>query len=75
LPFFQFLPLAIQLEYNRLLGTHISKGQVQELALLSARGLRRVSPTGRMVKMRITIWSETLVAYRLDLEGTPDAKL
>lgn len=74
LPFFQFLPRAIQLEYNRLLGTHIPKGQVQELALLSARGLRRLFPTGCIVKMRVTFWPETLVAYYLDPERTLDAR-
>jgi SAM-dependent methyltransferase len=34
-----------------------------ELRLLSARPLRRMFPTARIVKNRITIWPETLIAY------------
>jgi len=66
LPFIQFLPRSIQREYNRLLGTHIPKGTVQELALLSARELRRLFPTSRIAKVRVTFWPETLVAYSID---------
>lgn len=72
LPFIQFLPRFLQREYNRLLGTHIPKGEVQELGLLSARELRRLFPTSRIVKMRVTFWPETLVAYSLDPERQPD---
>jgi ubiquinone/menaquinone biosynthesis C-methylase UbiE len=65
LPFFQFLPRNIQRRYNQLFGTHIPKGTVQDLGLLSARQLRRLFPTGRIAKVRVTFWPETLVAYRL----------
>jgi len=65
LPFFQFLPRPVQMHYNRLLGTHIPKGTVQELGLLSARQLRRLFPTGRIAKVRVTFWPETLVAHHL----------
>ena len=51
LPFFQFLPRPVQMQYNRLLGTHIPKGTVQELGLLSARQLRRLFPTSRIAKV------------------------
>ncbi len=71
LPFIQFLPRLLQREYNRLLGTHIPKGEVQELGLLSARRLRRLFPTSRIVKMRVTFWPETLVAYSLGPERQP----
>jgi len=66
LPFFQFLPRPVQMEYNRVLGTHIPRGTVQELALLSARQLHHLFPTSRIAKVRVTFWPETLVAYRLD---------
>jgi hypothetical protein len=66
LPFIQFLPRAAQREYNRLLGTHISKGTVQELALLSARQLRALFPKAHIAKVRVTFWPETLVAYYID---------
>ncbi len=66
LPFIQFLPRPLQREYNRLLGTHIPKGTVQELALLSGRQLQRLLPTSRIAKVRITFWPETLVAYHID---------
>lgn len=66
LPFIQFLPRPAQREYNRLLGTHIPKGTVQELALLSARDLQRLFPGGRIAKVRVTFWPETLVAYFID---------
>jgi hypothetical protein len=66
LPFFQFLPRSIQMPYNRLLGTHIPKGTVQELALLSARQLQALFPAGRIAKVRVTFWPETLVAYYID---------
>lgn len=66
LPFIQFMPRVAQREYNRLLGTHIPRGTVQELALLSARQLRRLFPSSHIVKVRVTFWPETLVAYSVD---------
>ncbi|MGH9325338.1 MAG: methyltransferase domain-containing protein [Terriglobia bacterium] len=66
LPFIQFMPRRVQREYNRLLGTHIPKGSLQELALLSARQLRRLFPGSRVVKVRVTFWPETLVAFYVD---------
>lgn len=71
LPFIQFLPRPAQREYNRLFGTHIPKGMVQELALLSARQLRRLFPTSQVAKVRVTFWPETLVAYHVDSERPP----
>lgn len=68
LPFIQFMPRAAQRTYNRLLGTHIPRGQVQELALLSARGLQRLFPTSTIARMRVTFWPETLAAYFVDPE-------
>lgn len=68
LPLIQFLPRSFEREYNRLLGTHIPKGEVQELALLSARQLGRLFSTSRIVKVRVTFWPETLVAYHVDPE-------
>ncbi|MGH9428840.1 MAG: class I SAM-dependent methyltransferase [Terriglobia bacterium] len=68
LPFIQFMPRSLQREYNRLLGTHIPKGRVQELALLSARQLRQLFPTSRIAKVRVTFWPETLVACHVDPE-------
>jgi hypothetical protein len=65
LPFYQFLPRPLQIQYNRLLGTHMPKGTARELGLLSARQLRRLFPTGRVVPVRVTFWPETLVAYHL----------
>jgi SAM-dependent methyltransferase len=66
LPFIHFLPQPLQRTYNRLFGTHIAKGAVQDLALLSARGLRKLFPAGSIAKVRITFWPETLVAYYVD---------
>jgi hypothetical protein len=66
LPFIQFLPRPAQRVYNRLLGTAIPKGQVQDLALLSARELQRLFPTSLIARMRLTLWPETLVAYYID---------
>ncbi len=68
LPFIQFLPRSLERQYNRLLGSHIPKGQVQDLALLSASGLRQLFPTSEIRKMRVTFWPETLVAYHIDPE-------
>jgi hypothetical protein len=68
LPFFHFLPRPVQMQYNRLLGTHIPKGTVQELGLLSARKLHRLFPIGRIAKVRVTLWPETLVAYYVSPE-------
>jgi hypothetical protein len=68
LPFIQFMPENMQRRYNSLLGTHIPKGKTQELGLLSARGLRRLFPTSRIEKVRVTFWPETMVAYYLDPE-------
>ena len=66
LPFIQFLPRPLQREYNRLLGTHIPNGTVQELELVSARRLRHLFPGSRVIKVRVTFWPETLVAYHVD---------
>ena len=66
LPFIQFLPDNFQRSYNRFFGTHIPKGQTQELALLAATGLRELFPTSHIEKVRVTFWPETLVAYHLD---------
>jgi Methyltransferase domain len=66
LPFIQFLPRPFQRAYNRWLGTHIPKGEVQELGLLSARQLQRLFPTSRIAKVRVTFQAETLVAYSMD---------
>jgi ubiquinone/menaquinone biosynthesis C-methylase UbiE len=66
LPFIQFLPRLVQREYNRLLGTHIPRGLVQEISLLSARQMARLFPTSNVARVRVTFWPETLVAYRID---------
>ena len=66
LPFIQFMPEGLRREYNRLLGTHIRKGAVQELGLLSARRLQRLFPASRIAKVRVTFWPETLAAYHVD---------
>jgi len=71
LPFLQFLPRPLQREYNRLLGTHIPKGELQELALLSACRLQRLFPTSRIAKVRVTFWPETLAAYYVDRSRQP----
>jgi SAM-dependent methyltransferase len=68
LPFIQFMPREIQRRYNRMFGTAIAKGTVQDLALLSARRLQRLFPTSRIARMRVTLWPETLVAYSVDPE-------
>ena len=73
LPFIQFLPPRAQRTYNRWLGTHIPKGQVQELALLSVPQMRRLFPTSRVARMRVTFWPETLVAYYIDPARHPAA--
>lgn len=66
LPLIQFMPEAMQRHYNCLLGTHIPKGTVQELNLLSAQGLQRLFPPGRVAKIRVTFWPETLAVYYRD---------
>jgi SAM-dependent methyltransferase len=70
LPCIQFLPRPAQRAYNRLLGTHIPKGTVQELALLSASELQKLFPTSRVANVRVTFWPETLVAYSIDPSRT-----
>jgi SAM-dependent methyltransferase len=66
LPLIQFFPRSAQRTYNRLLGTAIPKGEVQGLALLSARRLQELFPTSSIATMRVTFWPETLVAYYVD---------
>ncbi len=66
LPFIQFFPARAQRSYNRLLGSHIPKGTVQKLALLSARQLQCLFPTSRITRVRVTFWPETLVAHYVD---------
>jgi ubiquinone/menaquinone biosynthesis C-methylase UbiE len=68
LPFIQFMPRPLAREFNRMLGKHIPKGQVQDLALLSARELHRLFPTSEIRKARVTFWPETLVAYYIEPE-------
>lgn len=66
LPFIQFAPKEFRRAYNRLFGSHIPKGQVQQLALLSARQLQQLFPASRVARVRVTFWPETLVAYYVD---------
>jgi methyltransferase family protein len=66
LPLIQFMPRPLERQYNRMLGTHIPKGKVQDLGLLSARALRRLFPSSEIRKVRVTFWPETLVAYHMD---------
>ena len=68
LPFIQFLPAGLQRPYNRALGTHIPKGRLEPLALVSARELQRLFPTSRIYKVRVTFWPETLVACSIHPE-------
>ncbi len=72
LPLIQFMPRPVRREYNRFLGTHIPKGTVQELALLSARRLHGLFPSSRIARVRVTFWPETLVAYFVDPERTAE---
>jgi|GEM_PF-5882161 len=69
------MPENLQRRYNNLLGTHIPKGQTQELGLLSANGLSKLFPTSIIEKVRVTFWPETLVAYYLEPQrpGTDDS--
>ncbi len=66
LPLIQFMPQTMQRSYNRLLGTHIPKGAVQKLGLLSAGRLQRLFPNSRVAKVKVTFWPETLAAYHID---------
>jgi len=68
LPFIQFLPENMRRSYNSLFGSHIPKGQTQELALLSANALSELFPSSHVEKVRVTFWPETLVAYYLDAD-------
>lgn len=68
LPFFQFLPPGAQRLYSHLSASALPKGGPIDLELLSARELRRLFPTSEIVKMRVTFWPETLVAYHVDPE-------
>jgi hypothetical protein len=66
LPFIQFLPSGAQREYNRWFGSHIPKGAVHEVNLLSARRLQQLFVGSRIARIRVTFWPETLVAYYVD---------
>jgi SAM-dependent methyltransferase len=66
LPFIQFLPREAQRWYNRWLGSAVQKGKVADLALLSARQMGKLLPSSRVVRVRVTFWPETLVAYHAD---------
>jgi len=68
LPLIQFMPEGAQRIYNRMFGTHIPRGEVQELALLSARKLQRLFPSGSIARLRVSFWPETLIAYYIDAE-------
>jgi hypothetical protein len=60
--FYQFLPPGVQRPYHRLFGK-IAMGQAQDVALLSASSLQKLFPDSLIVRLRVTIWPETLVAY------------
>jgi ubiquinone/menaquinone biosynthesis C-methylase UbiE len=66
LPFFQFLPLGAKKVYSHFSPSAVLKGNLIDLALLSARDLRRLFPTSEIARMRVTFWPETLVAYHAD---------
>lgn len=60
LPFFQFLPRrtqrAIQLKFH-------TWPEYETISLLSARRLKALFPSSRIIKVRVTLWPETLIAY------------
>ncbi len=66
LPLIQFLPRRLQRVYNRLLGSQIPRGLVQEVSLLSARQMLQLFPGCLLAKTRVTFWPETLVVYHID---------
>ncbi len=66
LPFMQFFPRGARDLYSRISPNAAIKGTLIDLALLSARDLRRLFPTSQIAQMRVTFWPETLVAYYVD---------
>ena len=68
LPLLHYLPTGLQRLYSRLSPSALPKGELIDLELLTARDLRQFFPTSEIVKMRVTFWPETLVAYSIDPE-------
>jgi len=63
-PFYQFVPKKVQ----KFLSKHVNvgrykKGTWQDINLISARIFKKLFPTSKIMKNRITIFPETLICY------------
>jgi hypothetical protein len=69
LPFVSWLPAALLhrcaavYSYNHFTRRYTRGNDQSDLLLLSARSLRGLFPSSRLVKNRITLWPETLIVY------------
>lgn len=69
LPLVSWLPPALlrrsaaAFSYNHVARRYMTGNDQSDLCLLSARRLRRMFPSSRLVKNRITLWPETLTVY------------
>jgi Methyltransferase domain len=70
LPFFQFLPGRIQRAIQLKLRTW---PEHETISLLSASRLQALFPTSQIIKVRVTFWPETLIAYSRNVRKQPQA--
>jgi hypothetical protein len=71
MPLYQFVPKRVQrwLIQRMDIGWR-EKGRWEDINLLWQRQLRQLFPDGRVVKQRVTIWPENLIAYRARQGGS-----
>ena len=66
IPFYQFFPKSLQKWLNRKFGIGLwyHKGVWEDINLLNIRNLKRLFPESQFIKVRITIYPETLICYK-----------
>ena len=66
LPCYQFVPKSIQKWLNRKFGIGLwyRKGVWEDIHLLNIRKLKKLFPNSEFIKVKVTIYPETLICYR-----------
>lgn len=66
LPFYQFVPKSIQQRLSKYFAIGwYDKGEWEDINLLWQYQLQKLFPEARILKHRVTLWPETLIAYKI----------
>lgn len=67
LPFYQFIPKTVQRWLNKKFGIGLwyHKGVWEDINLLTIRKLKKLFPGSEFIKVRVTVYPETLICYKV----------